>query len=115
VYFALLVLNSEQEIVALSFYKIRRKLGKGQFEAENGIAVREDYQGRGLGFKLFILGNRFARLNRVRKVYSLVNCRNEKMINLNKKLGFKIDRKVAMKNLRTGEGYQALEMSLSMS
>lgn len=114
VYLALILRDSKNEIVAFVFYKIRKKLRSQQFEAENGIVLKEDYQGRGLGFKLLELGNRFAWQNHVTELYSLVNAKNEKMIRLNQKSGFRVAAHVLKVNLRNGKHYQALEMTLSL-
>lgn len=114
VYLPLTVLNSKREIVAFVFYKIRRRLPQGGFEAECGTIVRDDYQGRGLGSQLLRYGNEFAWINQIRKLYSLVNVQNLKMIHLNQKLGFQMVRLVEKRNIRSGKCYQAYEMTLHL-
>jgi L-amino acid N-acyltransferase YncA len=115
VYLALILRDSRNEIVAFIFYKIRKKLRLQQFEAENGIVLKEDYQGRGLGFKLLELGNKFAWQNHVTELYSLVNAKNERMLRLNQKSGFRVAAHALKVNLRNGRHYEALEMTLSLA
>jgi L-amino acid N-acyltransferase YncA len=111
VYLPLTVLNSKQEIVAFVFYKIRKKLPHTEFEAEDGMVIRDDYQGKGLGYQLLLYGNEYAWVNQIRKLYSLVNAQNLKIIRICQKLGKKKVRLVRKKNMRSGKYYSAYEMA----
>jgi len=110
VYFPLVALDSKQEIVAFMFFKIRRRLNRSGFEAEHGIVVRDDYQCKGLGYQLLILGNEFAKTNGIQRLYSLVHAENSRMIHLYQRFGFKKVSLVRRKNRDAGTNYQAYEM-----
>lgn len=114
VYLSLIVLNSNREPVAFTFYKLRKRLTEKGFEAEGGTVVRDDYQGRGLGSQLLRYRTEFAYVNKIRKVCSLVNAQNLKMVHLSRKLGFQRVRLVKKRNIRNGKVYQAYEITLRL-
>lgn len=114
VYLSLIVLNSNQETVAFTFYKLRTRLPEKGFEAEGGTVVRDDYQNRGLGSQLLRYKREFAYTNKIRKVYALINARNVRAIHVNEKLGFKTVRLVKKRNVWNGKFYQAYEMYLHL-
>jgi len=114
VYLSLIVLNSQQEAVAFTYYKLRKRLAGDGYEAESGTIVKDDYQGRGLGSELVRHRIDFAYANRIGRVRSWVYADNLKMIRLNQKFNFQKVGLVTRKNPQTGKLHSAWEMILHL-
>ncbi len=90
----------------------RRNVGVGRLIIEPGgetaefaILVADDFQGSGLGLKLSDILIGVAQEKGLKNIYGIVSNRNEKMLNLSKKLGF------IRKGLSTEESRITLELS----
>lgn len=114
IYLSLVVLNSQQETVAFTYYKLRKRLAGNGYEAEGGTVVKDDYQGRGLGSELLHHRADFAYAHGIRRVRSWVYADNLKMIRLSQKLKFQKIGLVQRRNPQTGKLYSAWEMILQL-
>lgn len=114
VYLSLIVLNSKQEAVAFTYYKLRKRLAGNGFEAEGGTFVKDDFQGRGLGSELLRHRTDFGYANGIRRVRSWVYADNLKMIRLSEKLNFQKIGLVQRRSPQTGKVYSAWEIILQL-
>lgn len=114
VYLSLIGLNSRNEIIAFACLRITERLPRGEYVASNGIIVRDDYQGRGLGSQLADCRIEFARIHKVEKIFLQVHAHNVRHISMLRKHGFRLI-KTGRKDLWKGKSYPACKMVLDLS
>lgn len=114
VYLSLVAVNLNREIVALTYFNLRKKVPGRRFAAIVGTVVRDDYQDRGLGSQLMAERTEFAYANGITDLYALVSTQNPRMLHLCEELGYQKLRLLQQKNPRNGKSYQAYEMRLQL-
>ena len=111
VFLSLIALNSKSEIVGFVTLQIMYQRSEGGSVGRNGIVVREDYRGKGLGSQLMRCRNNLARLYNLRKISFVVLAQNVGTIYLCQKFGFKIAK--ADKDFWRGKYYKIYRVELS--
>ena len=84
--------TNEDEIVAVG----RLTKARGSNEAEYALLVSDDFQGRGLGTELLSRLLQIARNEGVERVTAYMLTENRGMINISKKLGFRLEREAEL-------------------
>jgi len=90
IYFIIGAFNSQNELIGFAHFVIHNRLSNGKFIARLGIAVKDDYQNKGVGSQLMKELLNLAKNQNVGKIYLKVHPKNTKAIRLYQNYGFRI-------------------------
>jgi len=106
------VVVEEKKIIAYGFLIIRKRFNKKSFSAELGVAVADNYQGRGIGSIMIEELIKFAKEERIKKIFLTTRVDNIKAQKLYKKFGFSIEKLLKNEVEWQGKKYDMYKMSL---
>lgn len=109
---ALVVIDKKQDILGFTYLQITGKLPRYGYAARAGTAVRDDYQGKGLGYRILLKRKQIAVLYGVQKISVGVLAQNTRMIHLARKIGYKIVGK--KREIFGKKSYNVLEAVLNL-
>ena len=78
-----------EKIISYGFLIVRKRYGKRYFSAELGIAVADNYQGKGIGTEMMKQLIRKAQGERIKEIFLTTRVDNKKARSLYRKFGFK--------------------------
>lgn len=92
IYFIVGMFNHQNALLGFAHFVVHKRLSNGNLNARLGIAVKDDYQGRGVGYKLMNELLALAKNKNVGRIYLEVLSVNAKALRLYQKYGFRIVR-----------------------
>ena len=114
VFFAVVSVNEDGEIVGFAFIRVRGHISKSAFFGELGICVRGKYQGKDIGSKLMQRLVDLARNQQIKRIYLTVLKDNIKAIHLYQKYGFRENKTVPEGEVWHQQRFDLVEMRLEL-
>jgi len=91
IYFIVGMFNQKNDLLGFAHFVVHKRLSNGKLIARLGMAVKDDYQSRGVGSKLVEELSALAKNKNVGKIYLEVLSVNVKAIRLYQRYGFGIN------------------------
>lgn len=103
------------KIISYSFLIIRKRYDKKYFSAELGIAVIDDYQGKGIGTEMMKRLIKKAKNEKIKEIFLTTRVDNKKARSLYRKFGFKEESILKDEVEWYGRKFDMYKMSLLLS
>lgn len=114
VFLTIISINEFDEIIGFAFVKIKKRISTENFLGELGICVRDDFQGKHIGYELIKNLIVLAKNEHVQKICLTVLADNIRALSMYEKEGFKKIQIMKEGDLWHGQKSDSVEMCLEL-